>query len=226
MKKFVKFGKDHPFISTLIAILAISVTVGTPTYLRYLDGIRETAAWRKGIDKDIEHIKEGMKTHTGQLQDLNSWKTSIGIRETQPSKDKEETSPVLIGIIGLINENLAQKAKSRYGVAYFLDYNVCEINEAYNKWDKIGCVPYLGRFIEIVNAYNELKTWSMVIGSFNDRENPNRLLLVSRKVASDLVFKQEQGVLSVKIRLIDKTEWQANKDCVSLYKDVYKLEEE
>jgi len=87
-------------------------------------------------------------------------------------------------------------------------------------------VPYLGHFIEIVNAYNKLKTWSMVIGSFNDRQNPNRLLLVSRKVANDLVFKQEQGVLSVKIRLIDKTEWQINKDCVRLYKDVYKLEEQ
>lgn len=225
MKKFIKFGKDHPFISIFITILAIFVTVGTPIYLRYLDGIRETAAWRKGIDKDIEHIKEGMKTHTGQLQDLNSWKTSIGTKETQPSKEKE-ASLILIGTIGLINEKLVQKAKTRYGVTYFLDYNVCEINESYDKWDKIGCVPYLGHFIEIVNAYNKLKTWSMVIGSFNDRQNPNRLLLVSRKVANDLVFKQEQGVLSVKIRLIDKTEWQINKDCVRLYKDVYKLEEQ
>jgi len=66
----------------------------------------------------------------------------------------------------------------------------------------------------------------MVIGSFNDRQNPNRLLLVSGKVANDLVFEQEQGILSVKIRLIDKTEWQINKDCVRLYKDVYKLEEQ
>lgn len=225
MGKVVEFGKNHPFISILVAILAIFATVGTPIYLGYLGGIRETAAWRKGIDKDIEHIKGGMKTHTEQLQDLNSWKTSIGTKETQPSKE-EEVSPILIGTIGLINEKLAQKAKTRYGVTYFLDYNVCEINEFYDKWDKIGCVPYLGHFIEIVNAYNELRTWSMVIGSFNDRQNPNRLLLVSRKVANDLVFEQEQGILSVKIGLIDKTEWQINKDCVRLYRDVYRLEEQ
>ncbi len=225
MGKVVEFGKNHPFISIFVAVLAIFATVGTPIYLGYLGGIRETAAWRKGIDKDIEHIKGGMKTHTEQLQDLNSWKTSIGIKETQPSKE-EEASPILIGTIGLINEKLAQKAKTRYGVTYFLDYNVCEINEFYDKWDKIGCVPYLGHFIEIVNAYNELRTWSMVIGSFNDRQNPNRLLLVSRKVANDLVFEQEQGILSVKIRLMDKTEWQINKDCLRLYKDVYKLEEQ
>jgi hypothetical protein len=72
VKKFLDFGKNHPFITILVAILAIFATVGTPIYLGYLGGIRETAAWRKGIDKDIEHIKEGMKTHTEQLQELNS----------------------------------------------------------------------------------------------------------------------------------------------------------
>ncbi len=226
MGKVVELGKNHPFISTFVAILAILATVGTPIYLGYLGGIRETAAWRKGIDKDIEHIREKMKVHTEDIQDINSWKTSINTEEIQAFKDKEEASPILVGTIGLINENLAQKGKSRYGVAYFLDHNVCEINEAYDKWDRFGHVPYLGDFVEIVNTYNELKTWSMVIGSFNDHENPNRLLLVSRRVANDLVFKREQGVLSVKIRLIDKTEWQTNKDCVSLYKDVYKLEEQ
>ena len=63
----------------------------------------------------------------------------------------------------------------------------------------------------------------MVIGSFNDAEHPMRALLVSEKVANNLVFKPCKGILAVKARLLGEPEWRVNKDCVYVYESVYLL---
>jgi len=69
MGKVVEFGKNHPFISILVAIFA---TVGTSIYRGYLGGIRETAAWRKGnlswlwyFPSDKEKARVGRNPQTG-----------------------------------------------------------------------------------------------------------------------------------------------------------------
>ena len=40
-----------------------------------------------------------------------------------------------------------KNAVSSYGLKYFIDKNICEINEFYDSWDKLG---YIYLFIEIL----------------------------------------------------------------------------
>ena len=228
-KKILESAKEYRVlvdIGILISILTLIATVAVPFVRDYIHAVREDAAWKTGIEKDIEYIKGKINESTKRIEELNSWKISVSAKEIQISGDEKGTSLVILGTVGLISEKLAQRGKTSYGVAYFLDYDICEANEAFDEWDKIGGLPYLGQFVEIENRYNGYKTWCMVIGSFNDRGNPNRLLVVSRKVADNLAFKQEQGVLPVEIRVINGSEWKKNKDCVRLHKDIYELKEQ
>jgi hypothetical protein len=162
-------------------------------------------------------------------KDITDIKSEIAAKEeTQNSKNGKHRSPTVLGMIGLLNEELARKKEhSSFGVKYecVLDRNICEVNEAFSKWDRIGCIPSLGRFIEVENTGNNLKTWCMVIGSFNDTGNPNRILLVSGEVSDSLLFRRRRGILSAKIRLLNEAEWRANKDCFDLYKLVSTFEE-
>lgn len=196
-------------IPIIIGIIVISI-------VELERGVWKIASWKTSIEKDMNSMQKN-------INDIKS-KLTEKVKDIQDSKNNRESLLGIEGMIGFINEELAQKRKSSYGVKYLLSYNICEFNEAFGNWDQIGGIPYLGCFFEVENKYNNLKTWCMVIGSFNDSEHPNRILLVSKKVSNSILFKQYKGILSVKIRLLNETEWKANKDCVRLYKSVYMLE--
>lgn len=184
--------------------------------------IWKASSWKTAIEKDMENLTKNIENIQRHVEGIKS----PGPEETkkdQINKDETGSSSSCLGIIGFINEELAQEALSSYGASYLLDYNICEINEAFGMWNEIGLIPYLGHFIEVENTCNGLKTWCMVIGSFEDNDHPKRALLVSREVATRIVFKQRKGILPVRIRLLNEAEWKSNKDCLNLYESVYKL---
>lgn len=144
------------------------------------------------------------------------WKAIYDNRLNRIERDIEDikrhnNSSDIKGLIGLINEKLTKKRKSSYGVVYYLKYNICEFNEAYGHWNDI---PRLGQFVEITNMDNQLKTLCMIVGSYSDNINLNRILVVSKTVASNLDFKG--GLLSVKIRYLPEIEIKTRKDCLEL----------
>ncbi len=136
----------------------------------------------------------------------------------------------LNSVIGRINK-ISDKKTSVKQKDFLLDkqynnFNICLINESFEDWTRFGKVPYIGDFILIENAHmeNPLTTKCMVLDFFNDYKNRDRMLLVSNKVFYRLVYDENESLsesendLLVKIRELEKNEWQTDKECIELRK--------
>ena len=100
----------------------------------------------------------------------------------------------IIGFAGHMNISLInEQSKSSWELDYYLDYNICEINESYD-WKQLGKYPYPGMFFKITNDFSDLSTWCMAIGTFNDFENKNRIVIISRKVSNDLGIQPDSFI--------------------------------
>jgi hypothetical protein len=63
----------------------------------------------------------------------------------------------------------------------------------------------------------------MNIGQFSDINNPNRMIIVSNKVARDLNMNADMGTLVGRIELIPDEEWKRDSGKVILHDQVYGL---
>lgn len=177
-------------------------------------GIWGVSRWVKDIEVRIEDLEE-------KYEDLDSTAPKFSLipyidEPTKISESEEENE--LSGSCGHMNPNLiTTKSKTSSGLRYYLDYNICELNEYFN-WDKLDKYPYPGIFFKITNNFKNISTWCMSVGMFKDNKNPNRIFIISRKVASELgILENSLENISVRVSLMEEDEWKSRKECIDLY---------
>ena len=84
---------------------------------------------------------------------------------------------------------------------YNIDKNVCEINELFDGWKKIG-LPGRGDYLEIINSKYCKSSWAKVIGKFSDGDQPNWAVRISKKVKSDLFEGDYKNGIAMQVKLV------------------------
>lgn len=177
-------------------------------------GIWQTSRWVKNIEISIEDLKEKYKNLDVRISKFDP----ISYRDTDESTEISEQEKEILGFCGHMNPNIiTAKSKTSWGIRYYLNHNICELNEYYN-WEKLGKYPCPGIFFKITNDFNNMSTWCISVGTFKDDKNPNRILIVSRKVANELGIPEVSFLnTSVRISLLKEHEWKSRRDCIDLY---------
>lgn len=199
--KIGEYVKTPVFIISLLSVLAV--------------GIWQISSWVGNVGRSIERIEVlGEKYEDFNVRISKLEKESYIGEFIEISEQKKE----ILGFCGHMNPSLiTEKSKSSWGLTYNLNYNICELNE-YSDWEKIDRYPYPGLFFKITNDFNNISTWCMAVGTFKDIENPNRILIVSRKAANELGIPEGSLLnISVRISLIEEKEWRSRKECIELY---------
>ncbi len=187
----------------------------TPTIILFLiAGIWGVSRWVKGIEvrvEDLEEKYENLDSKAPKFTPIPYTGESTEISESEQEKE-------LSGFCGHMNPNIiTTESKTSSGMRYYLDYNICELNEYYN-WEKLSKYPYPGIFFKITNNFKNISTWCMSVGMFKDDKNPNRIFIISRKVANELgILEDSLENISVRVSLMEEDEWKSRKDCIELY---------
>ena len=179
--------------------------------------IWNTSRLIENIRINIENLKEKYK----DLDDrISKFEPAYYYPDTDESTEisESEQEKELLGFCGHMNPNLiTTESKTSSGMRYYLDYNICELNEYYN-WEKLGKYPYPGIFFKITNDFKNISTWCVSVGMFKDDKNPNRIFIISRKVANELgILEDSLENISVRVSLMEEDEWKSRKDCIDLY---------
>lgn len=176
--------------------------------------IWQAGRWVENIGMNIKDLKE-------KYEDLDVRISKFELVDhTEPDESTEisEQEKEISGSCGHMNPNIiTTESKTSYGMRYYLNYNICELNENYN-WDKLGKHPDPGIFYKLTRDFKEMSTWCMSVGTFKDDENLNRIFIISRKVANDLGIPEDSlSNITVKVSLMEEDEWKSRKDCIDLY---------
>jgi hypothetical protein len=149
----------------------------------YINGHIRTAEWRTHTADQISSMGKKINTIVDSIQ-----------------KKKIEVKCAYC-YTGLMHTQYNASKKTAWDLEYDIKKNVCEINELCNCWEKIG-LPGRNDFIKINNPRNGKSSWAKVIGKFKDRDNPNRALIISKKVKSDLFPGKYKSGISMQIKLV------------------------
>jgi hypothetical protein len=194
----------------LLKSAAVLITIFTFGYM--------TGFNRQEIINKNYHIEK-------RVQDIDD-RLDSAIERIQPKQlDREEEdkdyNKEIIGFCGHMNPLIIdEQSKSSWGLNYYLNYNICEVNESYD-WEKLGQYPSPGMFFKITNDFSDLSSWCMVIGTFNDIENKNRIIVISRKVSNEIgVLPDSFMNIPIRLSIMDDNEWRSKGNC----REVYKLE--
>lgn len=189
------------FIASPIIILSVIVSMVS------------FVSWRTAINIKIATIEEKIVDIEKQIGNTKEFSEN-------PTYTKEECSKKTIhGYLGHMNPNIIEdNSKSFWGMKYYLDKNICEINLSSSNWQESEILPYPGLFLCITNLANNYKTWCTPIGTIKDKDNPQRILIVSRKVANQLGIPSNSLMnASVKVSVMEEKEWKKDKNCTELY---------
>ncbi|MBA7590241.1 hypothetical protein ES708_32354 [subsurface metagenome] len=193
--------------------IVIRFIVSPIIILAVIASIVSFITWRTTINMKIATIEKTL----GNIEKQIGNATSI---DENPSYTEEEYSKKTIhGYLGHMNPNLIKdNSKSFWGIKYHLDKNICEINLSSSTWQESEILPYPGLFLVITNLANNYKTWCMPIGTIKDKDNPQRILIVSRKVSNQLGIPSSSLInASIKVSVMGEEEWKKDKNCTELY---------
>lgn len=179
-------------------------------------GIWNTSRLVENIRINIIDLKEKCKDLDDRVSKLEPVYYTNTDESTEISESEQEKE--LLGFCGHMNPKLiTTESKTSSGMRYYLDYNICELNEYYN-WEKLGEYPYPGIFFKITNNFKNISTWCVSVGMFKDDKNPNRIFIISRKVANELgIIEDSLENISVRVSLMEEDEWKSRKECIDLY---------
>lgn len=173
------------------------------------------------IKSDMKTIEDGRVNSLGkQVADLAKMVREISNLLGQ--RHGKDISFRIEGMVGVMNPQICEGQTTSLGVSYHPNHCVCEVNESYYIWSRNrNLVPILGHFLEIENQKNKMRTWCMVIGTFNDVDYPKRMLIVSDQAASKLGIKK--GLFPASVRPMSRIEWMMKEKCLYLFQQVYDL---
>ena len=179
-------------------------------------GIWNTSRLVENIRINIIDLKEKYEDLDDRISKFEPVYYTDTDESTEISKSDQEKE--LLGFCGHMNPNIVTtESKTSSGLRYYLDYNICELNEYYN-WEKLSKYPYPGIFFKITNNFKNISTWCMSVGMFKDDKNPNRIFIISRKVANELgILEDSLENISVRVSLMEEDEWKSRKECIDLY---------
>lgn len=188
----------------------------TPAIVIFLLGVLwYSAKWVENIGMNIKDLKE-------KYEDLD-----VRISQFEPVSDTDSDESIEIsgkekeitGSCGHMNPDIiTTESRTSYGMRYCLDCNICELNENYN-WEKLGKHPDPGIFYKVTSDFKKMSTWCMSVGTFKrDDANPNRIFIISRKVANELgILGDSWKNITIRVSVMEEDEWKSRKDCIDLY---------
>lgn len=193
----------------------IGILFAASTLIIFLLGtLWYSARWVENIGMNIKDLKEKYEDLDVRISKFEPVYNTDTDESTEISEQEKEIS----GSCGHMNPNLiTTESKTSYGMRYYLDYNICELNENYN-WDKLGKHPDPGIFYKVTRDFKKMSTWCMSVGTFKDDENLNRIFIISRKVANELGIPEDSlSNITIRVSLMEENEWKSRKDCIDLY---------
>ena len=200
-------------IKKTIAILLVASTL----IISIGVGIWQASRWVKSFEVSIEDLE---KKHEDLDFEISKFKPVY-----YPDKDKSteisesEQEKEIIGSCGHMNPDIiTTESRTSYGMRYYLDCNICELNENYN-WEKLGKYPDPGIFYKVTTDFKKMSTWCMSVGTFEkDDANLNRIFIISRKVANELgILEDSWKNITVRVSVMEEDEWKSRKECIELY---------
>jgi len=195
-------------------VLTVLTTFGVSLFEDTITKTREDAVVQTKVNNhhaDIEELKKEVSELRKEIYQTKQNKTQ---KDNSSTRDRLESSDgIMPGYIGSIGFIESSEIVSSFGVPYYIDSHICETNSQYDGWAEIDFLPSLGTFFEITSASN-LKTWVMVIGSFDDAKHTKRAMIVSKVVSDLLVSKKKILRPSCQIRKMIKSEIATNQECL------------
>ena len=190
----------------------------TPTIVIFLLGILwYSARWVENIGMNIKDLKEKYEDLDVRISQFEPVSYTDSDESTEISESEQEKE--IMGSCGHMNPDIiTTESRTSYGMRYYLDYNICELNENYN-WEKLGKFPDPGIFYKVTSDFKKMSTWCMSVGTFKkDDANLNRIFIISRKVANELgILEDSLENISVRVSLMEEDEWKSRKECIDLY---------
>lgn len=202
------FPPQEPSISKLTIIIGLSgclIALMTLVYIIFSDSFKEKLAlvkeksnteiqlaiWRERTSKQIELLEK----EVAEIKKIISHEN----RNIAPSNHQNECA--VSCYVGLMELEYKDSDRTSFYLKYNIDKNVCEINELFDGWKKIG-LPGRGDYLEIINSKYCKSSWAKVIGKFSDGDQPNWAVRISKKVKSDLFEGDYKNGIAMQVKLV------------------------
>ena len=151
----------------------------------------QLAVWRKLTSKQIELLEK----------EVAEIKKIVSHENRTIAQSNHQKEYIVSCYIGLMKLEYKDSDRTSFYLKYNIDKNVCEINELFDGWKKIG-LPGRGDYLEIINSKYYKSTWAKVIGKFPDRNQPNWAVRISKKVKSDLFEGDFKNGIAMQVKLV------------------------
>ena len=185
-------------IGCLIALITLVYIIFSDSFKEKLALVKEKsnteiqlAIWRERTSKQIELLEK----------EVAEIKKIISHENRNIAQSNHQKEYIVNCYVGLMKLEYKDSDRTSFHLKYNIDNNVCEINELFDGWKKIG-LPGRGDYLEIINSKYGKSTWAKVIGKFPDSNQPNWAVRISRKVKSDLFAGNFKNGIAMQVKLV------------------------
>ena len=179
--------KKPAIIISLIGCLIALVALG---YNVVKDSVN-LAVWREHTVNRIDSLEK----------EIAEIKKIVSYENRNSAQSNHQKECIVSCYVGLMKLKYKDSDRTSFYLKYNIDKNVCEINELFDGWKKIG-LPGRGDYLEIINSKYCKSTWAKVIGKFPDRNQPNWAVRISKKVKSDLFEGNFKNGIAMQVKLV------------------------